>query len=338
MQRALAPRLPVQDPDPLILLRKERELHDANTTIRLRRCGGDRRPRPRRLWRRRRRRRRSGGDTTAAPTEEAPEFEAGTTMAELSEAGAITIGTKFDQPLFGLRRTGRRSPTASTSRSARSSPPSSASTRTTSSGSRPSPPTGSPSSRTGQVDIVVATYTINDERKQVVDFAGPYYVAGQTIMVLESNTDINGPDDLAGKKVCSAEGSTPAERIRTDYPDAELMLADAYSECLEPLRNGQVDAVTTDNVILSGFVDQNPGEFKLVEASRSPRSPTASASRGATTTSAPSSTTSSRSPSRTAAGPRPGKRQPVRCSRLPSRRQSTGTKRPVVDAPGRGWA
>ena len=116
----------------------------------------------------------------------------------------------------------------------------------------------------GQVDIVAATYTINDERKQVVDFAGPYYVAGQTIMVLESNTDINGPDDLAGKKVCSAEGSTPAERIRTEYPEAELVPAGAYSECLEPLRNGQVDAVTTDNVILSGFVDQNPGEFKLV--------------------------------------------------------------------------
>ena len=116
----------------------------------------------------------------------------------------------------------------------------------------------------GKVDIVVATYTINDERKEIVDFAGPYFVAGQTILVKEANTDINGPDDLAGKTVCSVEGSTPAANIEENYPDVELELTDAYSNCLEPLRNDQVDAITTDNVILAGFVDQNEGEFKLV--------------------------------------------------------------------------
>jgi len=108
----------------------------------------------------------------------------------------------------------------------------------------------------------VATYTINDERKKVVDFAGPYYEAGQSIMVLKSNTDVKGPEDLRGKQVCSVEGSTPAARIVKDY-GANLVATDAYSKCLEPLRNGQVIAVTTDNVILAGFVDQNP-EFKLV--------------------------------------------------------------------------
>ena len=116
----------------------------------------------------------------------------------------------------------------------------------------------------GKVDIVVATYTINDDRKKIVDFAGPYFVAGQTILVKKDNTDINGPDDLAGKKVCSVEGSTPAANIEENYPDAKLELTDAYSNCLEPLRNDQVDAITTDNVILAGFVDQSEGEFKLV--------------------------------------------------------------------------
>ena len=73
-----------------------------------------------------------------------------------------------------------------------------------------------------KVDFVVATYTINDKRKQVVDFAGPYYVAGQDIMVAKGNPEaIAGPEDLAGKKVCSVTGSTPAENIRTNYPDAE---------------------------------------------------------------------------------------------------------------------
>ena len=203
-------------------------------------------------------------DGEAAPTvEPSPEFEAGTTMAELNEAGSITVGTKFDQPLFGLVGpdgvpVGFDVEIAKIIAGELGIDEENIEWVETISANR------EPFIQDGQVDIVVATYTINDERKQVVDFAGPYYQAGQMIMVLEENTDINGPDDLAGKTVCSAEGSTPAERIRTEYPEATLVPAGAYSECLEPLRNGQVDAVTTDNVILSGFIDQNPGEFKLV--------------------------------------------------------------------------
>ncbi|HEX6578823.1 MAG TPA: glutamate ABC transporter substrate-binding protein [Jiangellaceae bacterium] len=203
-------------------------------------------------------------DGEAAPTvEPSPEFEAGSTMAELNEAGSITVGTKFDQPLFGLVGpdgvpVGFDVEIAKIIAGELGIDEENIEWVETISANR------EPFIQDGQVDIVVATYTINDERKQVVDFAGPYYQAGQMIMVLEENSDINGPDDLAGKTVCSAEGSTPAERIRTEYPEATLVPAGAYSECLEPLRNGQVDAVTTDNVILSGFIDQNPGEFKLV--------------------------------------------------------------------------
>jgi glutamate transport system substrate-binding protein len=116
-----------------------------------------------------------------------------------------------------------------------------------------------------RVDIVAATYTINDERKKRIDFAGPYYEAGQDIMVAAGNPEgIEGPDDLAGKAVCSVEGSTPAEKIRTDYPEAELVLYDAYSKCADDLRNGNVVAVTTDNVILTGFVAGDPEAFQLV--------------------------------------------------------------------------
>ncbi|MGH8822988.1 MAG: glutamate ABC transporter substrate-binding protein [Jiangellaceae bacterium] len=201
-------------------------------------------------------------DTTTAPEDE-PSFAEGTTMAALSEAGSITVGTKFDQPLFGLVGpdgvpVGFDVEIAKIIASELGIDEDGIEWVETISANR------EPFIEDGQVDIVVATYTINDDRKQVVDFAGPYYEAGQMIMVLESNTDINGPDDLAGKTVCSAEGSTPLENIRTNYPDAETVPAGAYSECLEPLRNGQVDALSTDNVILSGFIDQNPGEFKLV--------------------------------------------------------------------------
>ena len=117
----------------------------------------------------------------------------------------------------------------------------------------------------GQVDLVVATYTINDERKKVVNFAGPYYVAGQDLLV-PTNSTITGPESLAGKKVCSVSGSTPAKRIQTDYKDAQLQQFDSYSKCVTALAGGQVDAVTTDDIILAGYAsqDQYAGKFKVV--------------------------------------------------------------------------
>ncbi|WP_159939841.1 MULTISPECIES: glutamate ABC transporter substrate-binding protein [unclassified Nocardiopsis] len=117
----------------------------------------------------------------------------------------------------------------------------------------------------GTVDMVVATYSITDERRQVVDFAGPYYVAQQDILVAADNEDIQGPEDLEGKVLCSASGSRSAHNIVDDMGiDAELREAGNYSECLELLGNGTVDAVTTDNTILAGFAAQNPEDFRMV--------------------------------------------------------------------------
>ena len=117
----------------------------------------------------------------------------------------------------------------------------------------------------GQVDIVVATYTINDERKKVVDFAGPYYVAGQDILVSRTTTRHHRPRRPRRQDGLLASGLDAGRRTsRRTTPTPSSSLLDAYTKCLEPLRNGQVDAVTTDNVILAGFVDQNEGEFKLV--------------------------------------------------------------------------
>ncbi|MBF6073552.1 glutamate ABC transporter substrate-binding protein [Nocardia beijingensis] len=116
----------------------------------------------------------------------------------------------------------------------------------------------------GQVDYIVATYSINDKRKEKVDFAGPYYVAGQSLLVRADNTDINGPDNLKGKKVCSVKGSTPAQNIEKNYPDTQLQTNDTYSLCLEGLRAGSWDAVTTDDIILAGYAAQSSGAFKVV--------------------------------------------------------------------------
>jgi glutamate transport system substrate-binding protein len=117
----------------------------------------------------------------------------------------------------------------------------------------------------GTVDLVVATYTINDERKQKVNFAGPYFIAGQDLLVPTEST-ITGPESLDGKKVCSVSGSTPAKRIQTEYPKAHLQQFDAYSKCITALAGGQVDAVTTDDIILAGYAAQAQyaGKFKVV--------------------------------------------------------------------------
>jgi len=113
--------------------------------------------------------------------------------------------------------------------------------------------------------MVVATYTINDERKQQVGFAGPYYVAGQDIMVKADDDSITGVEDLNGKKVCSVQGSTSIDNVKEKAPDADLGITfDVYSLCAEALGDGRVDAVTTDNVILLGLANASDGAFKLV--------------------------------------------------------------------------
>lgn len=117
----------------------------------------------------------------------------------------------------------------------------------------------------GTVDLVVATYTINDDRKTKVNFAGPYYVAGQDLLVPVDST-ITGPESLAGKRVCSVTGSTPAKRIQENYKDAKLQLFDTYSKCVEAMAGGTVDAVTTDDIILAGYASQSQyaGKFKVI--------------------------------------------------------------------------
>ena len=111
--------------------------------------------------------------------------------------------------------------------------------------------------------MVVATYTINDARKEVISFAGPYYNAGQDILVLAGNPEgIEGPEDLEGKPVCTVTGSTSETNI-APYGATVTALGD-YAECLPLLSAGTVVAVTTDNVILAGLADNSAGEFEVV--------------------------------------------------------------------------
>ncbi|MFC6850763.1 glutamate ABC transporter substrate-binding protein [Aquipuribacter hungaricus] len=203
-----------------------------------------------------------GASESAAPAE----FPAGSTMAELSEAGTLRVGTKFDQPGFGLANLdgtpeGFDVEIAKIVADALGIPEDGITYTETPSAIREEV------LETDQVDLVAATYTINDTRRERITFAGPYYVAGQALMVRTEDAEtISAPEDLSDTsiRVCSVEGSTPSETIR-EYlgsPD-QLTLFAGYSECADSLANDQVDVVTTDNVILLGLVSESDGAFTL---------------------------------------------------------------------------
>ncbi len=188
-------------------------------------------------------------------------------MRALQERGKLVVGTKFDQPLFGARNPmtgavegfdveiaklvaqglfgadieGKVQFVETVSKDRESS------------------------IMDGRVDIVVATYSITPERRRLVDFAGPYHVAGQDILVRRDETSIRRVDDLNGRKVCAVEGSTSIEAVRAKAPRADLAVTfDRYSQCADALLAGRVDAVTTDNTILLGIIKEHPGQLKLV--------------------------------------------------------------------------
>jgi glutamate transport system substrate-binding protein len=117
----------------------------------------------------------------------------------------------------------------------------------------------------GQVSFIAATYSITDARKEKVAFAGPYLITGQSLLVRSDNTDITGAPSLENNKIlCSVSGSTPAQKIKDEYQGVQLQQYDTYSACIDALKNGAVDAVTTDEVILAGYAAQTPGAFKIV--------------------------------------------------------------------------
>ncbi|HEX4813240.1 MAG TPA: glutamate ABC transporter substrate-binding protein [Nonomuraea sp.] len=122
----------------------------------------------------------------------------------------------------------------------------------------------------GTVDIVFATYSITEERKGKVTFGGPYVVAHQDVMVRKDDTSITSPQDLKGKRICKAAGSNSYKRITDPPPDGELDIdattvdAANYSECVQKLNGSNLDAVTTDDLILAGFAKQAGGNFKVL--------------------------------------------------------------------------
>lgn len=186
---------------------------------------------------------------------------------EESAAGeTITVGIKYDQPGLGFRE-GNQDPTGFDVDVAKAVLSELGYAEEDIEWAEAPTPQRETLLTNGQVDMIFATYSITDERAEQVDFAGPYFVAGQDILVREDEDRIEGPDDLAGLNLCSVTGSTPAQNVQDEYGDEiNLVEQNGYAECLTYLQSGQVDAVTTDDVILAGLAatEEYAGEFRVV--------------------------------------------------------------------------
>lgn len=186
------------------------------------------------------------------------------TLQGKADDGALTIGIRFDQP--GLaehtldgRFVGFDVEVAKFVAGRLGVKPEDIDWRETTSATRETDLTS------GRVDLVVATYSITDKRKQLISFAGPYFVTGEDLLVRKNDTAITGPETLNGRRLCSVTGSTPAQEVKARFAHAvQLVEYPRYPDCVTALLAGQVDAVTTDAVILAGYVTQNPELLRVV--------------------------------------------------------------------------
>ncbi|WP_434597372.1 glutamate ABC transporter substrate-binding protein [Streptomyces sp. A5-4] len=184
-------------------------------------------------------------------------------VKKAKSVGKLTIGAKNDQPFLGFEDTdGKRSgfdvEIAKMVAADLGFSPDQITFKTVDSGVRET------TISKGDVDLYVGTYTINDERKKQVGFAGPYFMAGADLLVRKDETTINSSEDLKGKKVCSIVGSTPLQEIKKPKYGAKTVELSKYSECVQQLINNEVDAVTTDDAILKGYAAQRPTKLKVV--------------------------------------------------------------------------
>jgi glutamate transport system substrate-binding protein len=204
----------------------------------------------------------SGGSDVSVSVAETS-FDAGTTMAKLSDAGKITIGVKIDQPGIGYLEPGGTNEGFDIEMgrilaAALGIDEDGINWKETISDNRES------FIQNGTVDMVLASYSITDDRRKIVGQAGPYYVTGQQLLVREEDKDkITGPEDLKGVKVCSVEGSTSLATAQEKY-GADPTPQGTYSECVKALQNGTTDVLTTDGAILLGYAAQAPDELEVV--------------------------------------------------------------------------
>jgi ABC-type amino acid transport substrate-binding protein len=200
----------------------------------------------------------TGTETGSDAGAEVEEFPANTTMGKIQKAGKLIAGVKYDVPPFGFvdpqtdevkgfdvdiaqeiaDRLGVELDAIEAISDNRI-----------------------PFLKDGTVDIVASTMTITTDRDVEIDFSEPYYIANGRILVPE-DSDVQTLEDLHGGSACTALGSTYEGLLKAEK-EIDVQLPETYSECFELIQNGSVDAVVTDDVILTGMIIQDD-TLKLV--------------------------------------------------------------------------
>ena len=202
-----------------------------------------------------------GGEAaqTSTPAAEVKKYPADSTLGQIQSKGELTIGVKFDVPPFGFKNPQNNQVEGFDVDLGKA--------LATNLGVKPKfieaiSDNRIPFLQDGTADVILSTMTINEERVEQIEFSDPYFVARGRVLV-KNDSPITGVQDLGGKKVCTALGSTYEANLKKQAPKAKLNLVDSYSECLELLQNGAVDAISTDDVILTGMIIQDD-TLKLV--------------------------------------------------------------------------
>ena len=203
------------------------------------------------------------GRDVEAEENAADQFDDGTRMKELAEAGEITVGVKYDQPGLGFKGATDDVPSGFDVEIAKLlvadlgiDPASDSVTwEETISDNR------EPFLESGRVDLVLASYSITDERRAIVGQTGPYMITGQQLLV-PADSDVESMADLQGKEVCSVTGSTSIDNINAE--GAKGVGFDSYSECVQKVLDGSVEGMSTDGTILAGYAAENEGDLKVV--------------------------------------------------------------------------
>jgi putative glutamine transport system substrate-binding protein len=120
-----------------------------------------------------------------------------------------------------------------------------------------------PKLKNGDIDAIIATMTITEERKKEVDFSDVYFDAGQSLLVKKGSPIQSVKDLKKGTKVLTVKGATSGDNVRKAAPDTEVLEFENYAEAFTALKSGKGDALTTDNSILYGMAAQDP-DYEVV--------------------------------------------------------------------------
>jgi glutamate transport system substrate-binding protein len=202
--------------------------------------------------------------TAVAPAHAADTFPPDSTMAKIQKRGKLVVGTSLNTLMFSVRNPMTGQTEGFEGDLARLLAKKLTGSADNVEWVKTTTENRLPFVQNGRVDVVIATLTINDARKKVIGFAGPYYVAGQDILTRSADTKINSVTDLSGKTACVLNGTTVEDNVKKFAPQTKFVTFNDTAACVEGVADGRFDAYVDDGATLAGEALRQPGKFRIV--------------------------------------------------------------------------